>query len=156
MSGSTLIIHETSQTLSESDRILIGSARENQKFAYAPYSGFLVGVALQTAGGQIVAGANQENASYPLCMCAERVALYHCAMRHPGETIAAIAITVTGNKPMHTPVPPCGACLQVISEYESRQGDKPIRILMHGETGPVWEAPSVRTMLPHSFDGAYL
>jgi cytidine deaminase len=89
-------------------------------------------------------------------MCGERVALYNCAIQYPGEEIFAIAIVVRGLKPMTSPAPPCGACLQVIREFESRQNEKPIRILLKSDADVVWEAPSAKTMLPYSFDGSFL
>lgn len=153
---SKMIVHENASTLSADDQALLKQAEQNQALAYAPYSEFRVGAALRTESGKIVNGANQENASYPLCMCGERVALYHSAMQYPGEVITAIAIAVKGNNPMPAPAPPCGACLQVIREYEMRQGEHPIRLLLKADADIVWEASSAKTMLPYSFDGSYL
>ena len=92
MADNGMIIHENSETLSARDRDLLSRATDNQRLAYAPYSGFLVGAALVTEDGEIANGANQENASYPLCMCGERVALYNCAAQYPGAVITTIAI----------------------------------------------------------------
>lgn len=119
MPDTKLIVHKNVETLRPEDQGLITQAGENQRLAYAPYSEFLVGAALRTRHGNIVDGANQENASYPLCMCGERVALYNCAIQYPNEEITTIAIVVRGNKPMTSPAPPCGACLQVIREFET-------------------------------------
>ncbi len=156
MPGTGMIIHENKETLSAEDQGLLKRATENQLLAYAPYSGFHVGAALITRGKEIVNGANQENASYPLCMCGERVALYNCAAQFPGTEIVTIAIVVRGKHPMTSPAPPCGACLQVLHEFESRQGDKPIRLLLKSDADTIWEVPSVKTMLPFPFDGSVL
>lgn len=156
MPDTGMIVHQNADTLNRADRDLLKRAAENQKLAYAPYSEFLVGAALRTKEGEIVDGANQENASYPLCMCGERVALYNCAVQYPGQEIETIAIVVHGTKPMPAPAPPCGACLQVIREFEYRQSDKPIRILLKADSDTVWEVPSVKTMLPYAFDGSFL
>ena len=137
MPDTGLIIHQNAETLSPEDQDLLRRATENQQKAYAPYSEFLVGAALVTAQDKIVGGANQENASYPLCMCGERVALYNSAVQFPGVEIATIAIVVRGKKPMASPAPPCGACLQVIREFEYRQNEKPIRLLLKADSDRV-------------------
>jgi len=156
MSEVSAIRHKNVSSLNPQDQLLLNSAEQHQQLAYAPYSGFLVGAAVLTGQEHIVAGANQENASYPLCMCGERVALYNCAILHPGDTISVIAIVVKGRKPLSTPATPCGACLQVIREFEVRQNDQPIRLLLKADGDEVWEFPSAQTLLPYSFDGAFL
>ncbi|HLF62777.1 MAG TPA: cytidine deaminase [Saprospiraceae bacterium] len=156
MPDTKLNIYENAGALRPEDQDLLRRAAENQKLAYAPYSEFLVGAALITAQGKIAGGANQENASYPLCMCGERVALYNSAVQFPGAEITTIAIVVRGKNPMVSPAPPCGACLQVLREFESRQNEKPIRLLLKADSDVVWEVPSVKTMLPYSFDGSFL
>jgi cytidine deaminase len=156
MPKSGLIIHEHAENLPQPDQDLLRRAADNHKLAYAPYSNFLVGAALRTRDGRITGGANQENASYPLCMCGERVALYNSTIQFPGAEIDTIAIVVKGTHPMVDPAPPCGACLQVIREFESRQNEKPIRLLLKADSDIVWEVSSAKTMLPYSFDGSYL
>lgn len=101
---------------------LIRKAHSQTKQAYAPYSNFYVGAALLLDNNKIIVGCNQENASYPLCMCAERVALYTYGASHSKHKIKAIAISAHyPTKPLTEPCMPCGACRQVIEEYESRQ-----------------------------------
>lgn len=156
MEKSELIKHADTAGLAPQDIRLLEQARENMHLAYAPYSGFRVGAAVRTGQGSVAGGANQENASYPLCMCGERVALYHCAVRYPGEEIETVAIAVKGKKPLASPAPPCGACLQVIREFETRQNDKPIRLLLMADGNEVWEVPTVRILMPFSFDGSFL
>lgn len=135
---------------------LISLAIEFRGKAYAPYSNFLVGAAVLTASGKILGGANQENASYPLCMCGERVALYHSAMALPGDPVVAVAIVV--KSPMGAvlnPVMPCGACRQVLKEYEDRYGND-IKIIIRTDDERVWVVNSVKDLLPLGFDNTFL
>ncbi len=102
---------------------LVKKAHLQTKSSYAPYSNFYVGAALLLDNKKIIVGCNQENASYPLCMCAERVALYTYGTSHTKNIIKALAISAHyPTKPLTAPCMPCGACRQVIQEYESRQG----------------------------------
>jgi homotetrameric cytidine deaminase len=98
---------------------MLGAAQAAAHRAYAPYSGFRVGAALLLEGGEIVAGANVENASYGLSICAERSAIV-CAMAQHGPKlhIRAVAITNLNNAPSS----PCGACRQVLSEFMPPDG----------------------------------
>ena len=92
---------------------LIQAARAAREFAYAPYSGFKVGAAALTKDGRVFAGCNVENAAYGLCNCAERTALFAgvAAGCRPGDfTHLAVVADTAG------PVPPCGACRQVMHE----------------------------------------
>lgn len=91
---------------------LIEIAREAQNQAYAPYSGFRVGAALLTKGGKIYTGANVENSSYGLSICAERVAVFK-AVNDGERDFAAICICGSGEGFIY----PCGACLQVLAEF---------------------------------------
>ncbi len=116
---------ETFDSIEELDsesKYLIHKAKEATAHSYAPYSKFCVGAALILEDDTIVVGANQENASYPLCMCAERVALYAAASQHPDKRIVKVAIIA--HKKNHkelTPAASCGACRQVMLEFEHRQ-----------------------------------
>lgn len=93
---------------------LVESARQALENAYAPYSGFRVGAAVETALGQIYSGCNVENASYGLTMCAERAAVF-AAVRAEGPKCRVLAIALATEVP--TDCAPCGACRQVLAEF---------------------------------------
>lgn len=119
--------------------------------AYAPYSKFKVGACLRTVEQNIITGTNQENASYPCGMCAERAALYFAASQLPGISIADIVIAAEDkNGPVKKPITPCGACRQALLEYEKKQ-PTPIHVYMVGSE-EIWEACSIADLLPLSFD----
>lgn len=144
------------QELSEEERALFENAEAQLQIAYAPYSKFYVGAAVLLDNGMIVSGSNQENASYPLCMCAERVALYSCSAQYPGSTPIKIAVIATNRQSkISKPIPPCGACRQVILEYEHRF-QSPIEILLRDDTGKYYKFKSARDLLPLAFDGSFL
>ncbi|MBU2997174.1 cytidine deaminase [Cellulophaga baltica] len=128
-------------------------ARSN---AYAPYSNFQVGAAVLLENGEVIIGNNQENASYPSGLCAERVAIFHAGAKFPGITIKAIAITATSkNFVVDEPAAPCGNCRQAMIEYEQKQ-KTPVKILMMGEKGNVIKFNSLSDILPLAFDNSFL
>lgn len=128
-------------------------AREN---AYAPYSNFQVGAAVLMENDEVVIGNNQENASYPSGLCAERVAVFQAGAKYPGVKIICIAISAASkNYLVDRAVAPCGNCRQSISEYEVKQ-DAPIELLLMGKTGEVLRCDSVADILPLSFNSSYL
>lgn len=142
--------------LSSEVKSLMLQAIEVRKNAYAPYSKFKVGAAILLDNGKIVLGSNQENAAYPSGLCAERVAIFHAGAIYPEATMMKIAISATSDtNPTLTPIPPCGACRQSISEYESRQ-ETPIEIFFMGESGEVYKSDSISNLLPLSFDKSSL
>jgi cytidine deaminase len=123
-----------------------------RKKAYAPYSHFRVGVAILLDNNKIVLGSNQENAAYPSGLCAERVAIFSAGAVYPEAKIIKMAITATADhNPTLTPIPPCGACRQSISEYEIKQ-EQPIEIYFMGESGNVYKSDSIKNLLPLLFD----
>ena len=122
--------YQKSDTLPEADNQLIIKARESAQNAYAPYSGFRVGAAVLLGNGAIITGNNQENAAYPSGLCAERVALFYAASQYPGVRVAAIAVSLY-NPGSSDIAKPCGACRQVIAEYEDL-ANNPIRIILDG------------------------
>ncbi len=139
--------------LPEDDKKLVEQARKSVMSAYAPYSRFSVGAAVLLENGIVILGNNQENASYPIGMCAERVAVFAAAANYPGVKIKAIAITALSKQFLiDKPITPCGACRQAIAEYEHRY-QNPIRLIMVGESGKVLVADSIKHFLPHQFTG---
>jgi cytidine deaminase len=133
-----------------SDRGLLIAARTASKNAYAPYSGYHVGAAVLLENGEIVTGNNQENAAYPSGLCAERTALFYASAKYPKMAIRALAVTTLGNGSSMTDVAkPCGACRQVIAEYEDIAG-KPIRIILDG-TEKITITEGVDALLPLRF-----
>jgi cytidine deaminase len=123
---------------------LVEAAREVRERAYAPYSRFKVGAAVQAASGRIYAGCNIENASYGLTTCAERNAIAQ-AVASGERSILACAIAVAGR-----PCPPCGACRQVLTEF----GDPAMPIALIG--GRQRTIHTLVDLLPHPFDESFL
>jgi cytidine deaminase len=124
--------------------------------AYAPYSKFLVGAAILLDNGEVISGNNQENASYPSGLCAERTAIYYAGAEYPDAKIVRMALTAGSQKqPTTAPIPPCGACRQAISEYEVKQ-DSPIEIYFMGTSGKVVKSHSLANLLPLGFDRSFL
>ena len=131
-------------------------AADAKKNALPTYSNFFVGVSVLMDNGQIVIGSNQENAAYPSGLCAERVAIFQASALFNTASIKTLAICC---KALHNviehPVTPCGACRQVMAEYETKSG-KPIRVLMQGEKGNVYAANNIESLLPLMFNHKYL
>jgi cytidine deaminase len=141
------------EELSQADRELITAAKEATKNSYAPYSGFSVGAAALLKNGVIVTGSNQENAAYPSGLCAERTTLFYANSQYPDQPVDTLAIAArTENGFIDSPIPPCGACRQVMLETEARFRH-PLRILLYGEK-EVYEIDRVGDLLPLSFDGS--
>lgn len=135
---------------------LMQIAIEARDKAYAPYSKFHVGTALLLDNGEIVSGSNQENASYPSGLCAERTAIFYAGAKYPKSKIIKMAITAASqNQKTSTPIPPCGACRQSIAEYETKQS-KTIEIYFMGEIGKVMKSNSLSNLLPFGFDASNL
>jgi cytidine deaminase len=151
-----LEIYESKEELHDEAHELMLKAVEARKNAYAPYSNFQVGAALLLENGVSVIGNNQENACYPVGLCAERVAIFQAGAKYPGMAIKSIAISATSmNHIVATPAAPCGSCRQAISEYELRQKQS-IQIFMMGEIGEVLKCNSVGDILPLAFTNSFL
>jgi cytidine deaminase len=149
-------VYETENELPPEYRALLESARAARDKAYAPYSNFHVGAAVLLENGAVVQGANQENAAYSMCICAERTALGNAAMQQPGATAHAIAVTVRSEKKaIAQPVSPCGACRQAISETEDRQGASMV-VILQGSEGEIYLLESGKALLPIGFHGGFL
>ena len=144
-------VYPSSDELQEADKNLLKAARETTKKAYAPYSNFLVGAVARMKNGKLVEGTNQENASYPVCICAERVLISAASSIFPGEAIETLAISYNNkNGDSSKPVSPCGICRQSLLEFEAR-GGSPIRIILSGLTGKVIVLENAGLLLPFSF-----
>ena len=140
------------QELGIEEQNLISKARNASGNAYAPYSGFLVGASVMLENGEIINGSNQENAAYPSGLCAERVALFYVGAKYPGVAIKAIAISAKSKTfEMDDVVSPCGACRQVMAEYQQKQ-EKNIRVLLHSSKDEVLIAESISDLLPLMFN----
>lgn len=152
----TIQVYESLDELSEKDRKLMEEAQSATLKSYSPYSGFSVAASAILENGEILSGANQENASYPLCLCAEMVLLSAISSRYPNEKINTMAITIKSSKQvLDMPISPCGACRQTLLEFENRQ-QQPIRLLLMGEVGAIYELMAIKDLLPLSFDGSVL
>lgn len=142
---------EDPSALPDSEQTLLEKAKEAASKAYAPYSGFHVGAALELASGEVVLGNNQENASFPAGICAERNAIFHAAAQDPNMVVKAMAIIAFSEAgTADEPVPPCGICRQVVAEYEAEQG-APIRVILAAASGRIHIFDSMRDLLPFHF-----
>ena len=149
-------VFEDLKELPEAVINLMEEAKAARLKAYAPYSNFLVGAAILLDNGNVVTGNNQENASYPSGLCAERTAIYYAGAKYPDAKIVMMALTAGSNEHQTTaPIPPCGACRQAIAEYEVKQ-ESPIEIYFMGETGKVVKSNSLANLLPLGFDRSFL
>ena len=144
-------VYENSAQLPATDAKLLQLAREITAKAYAPYSKFYVGAAALLANGEILLGTNQENASYPVGICAERVLLGTAATLHPDVAVTAMAVSFnTAKEKSDHPISPCGMCRQSLLEYETRF-KHPIRLIMGGVEGPVHVVGAAKQLLPFAF-----
>lgn len=132
------------------DQNLIAQAKEACKTSYSPYSNFAVGAAARLENGTVVTGSNQENAAFPSGLCAERTTLFYANSTYPDQGVETLAVAAyTNGHYLDSPIPPCGACRQVILETEKRYNN-PIRILLYGEK-EIYECEGIRHLLPLSF-----
>ena len=123
----------------ENRQRMIQTALAARKWAYAPYSGYLVGAALLTASGRIYDGVNVENAAYPTGMCAERVAVFKAVSEGEQKFIAIAVATSNGGTP-------CGACRQVLSEF----GLETAVLIVNGD-GQILQETTLAELLPGAF-----
>jgi cytidine deaminase len=140
------------EELNSQDQILCIEAKKALSNSHSPYSGFRVGVAVQLESGRIVYGSNQENVAYPSGLCAERVALFLIGTTYPDDKILSMAITAqTDHFLIKEPVTSCGACLQVMAEYEKKQSH-PINVLFYCLNGAIIRTTGIKTLLPFAFE----
>jgi len=138
------------EELNEAEQQLVRKAMQATDNSYSPYSHFRVGAAIQLEDGSEIIGANQENAAFPVTLCAERTAIFAAQAQHPELSIEAIAIAARNENGFTAdPVSPCGSCRQVILEIEQRYG-KPMKIYLYGTKG-VYVIDTIRDLLPLCF-----
>ena len=150
-----IVEYDSIEELNPAEKKLILRSKEVVKDAYAPYSDFQVGAAVLFDNGEIITGTNQENAVYPLGLCAERVALFYSNSKFPDIPVKAIAIAAyTKGEYVKKPISPCGSCRQVMIETQTRYksslkiylvGNKKIQVIENAET-----------LLPLHFDDHFL
>ena len=139
--------------LNEADQALVKTAKDATARSYSPYSHFSVGAAVLLGNGIVVTGTNQENAAYPSGLCAERTTLFYANSQYPDQPVVTLAVAARTEKDfIDRPIPPCGACRQVILETEKRYG-QPIRILLYVKEC-IYEIKNIGDLLPLSFDAS--
>jgi cytidine deaminase len=144
-------VYDSIDELSEQEQWLLNEAREVTANAYAPYSHFQVGAVARMANGEIITGSNQENASFPVGLCAERVLLASASSVFPRVPVDVIAISYKGEgHASDHPISPCGICRQSLQEFESRLGH-PIKLILGGMTGVVYVIDNAKALLPLAF-----
>ncbi len=123
----------------EQKQELIRAAGQARELAYAPYSDYRVGAALLTSSGQVFSGVNVENAAYPTCMCAERVAIYKAVSEGVRQFTAIAVVTTNGGSP-------CGSCRQVMAEFSLD-----MVVLIANSEGKLLQESTVAGLLPGAF-----
>lgn len=118
---------------------LIQTALEARQWAYAPYSNYLVGAAVLADSGEIYDGVNVENAAYPTCICAERVALFKAASQGERKFTAIAVVTENGGTP-------CGSCRQVMAEF-----GLDLKVLIADGNGKLVQETILAKLLPGAF-----
>ena len=143
--------YKSVEELNPEDRELAAEAIQAMTGAYAPYSHFHVGAAVRMSNGQIVRGANQENAAFPSGLCAERTAMFAASARYPDKDMLSIALAggVMGRLATQ-PATPCGACRQVMAQYQAKSG-KPMSVIMIS-ADRIWKFEKVDDILPLIFN----
>lgn len=145
-------VYTSSEQLATDDAKLLQQARDITAASYAPYSKFHVGAAALLTNGEIITGTNQENASYPVSICAERVLLSALSSRYPGTAMITMAISFHNHKSKshHHPISPCGMCRQALVEHQFHFGQV-IRLILSGQEGEVYVIKDASSLLPLGF-----
>ncbi len=143
--------YTTIDELNAEDRELAQAAIEGMRGSYAPYSHFNVGAAVRMSNGQIVRGANQENAAFPSGLCAERTAMFAAGAKYPDKDMCSLALCGgLYGRLTDEPATPCGACRQVMAQYQAKAG-RPMSVIMVGAK-KIWKFAKVDDILPLIFD----
>ncbi|MBR5972814.1 MAG: cytidine deaminase [Paludibacteraceae bacterium] len=136
--------------LNDMEKNLVVAAQNATANSYSPYSHFSVGAAVRLTDGSVYTGNNQENASYPCGLCAERTALYYANAQNPNTQVESIAIAAKNvDGFLKTPITPCGACRQSLLETENRFNQK-IVVYLYGTEG-IYRVDSIADLLPLQF-----
>jgi cytidine deaminase len=145
--------YDSREELQASDAALLDLARSVTRDAYAPYSRFRVGAAARLTNGQLITGTNQENASYPAGICAERTLLSVAGALYPGTGIETLALSYDNEHGRSDrPISPCGICRQSLQEFEQRT-NRSFRIILSGQTGKVIVLEGSNILMPFAFTG---
>lgn len=147
----TPILSVTYDELNDQDRNLVDEARKMTHQSYAPYSRFSVGAAILLDNGVVVTGSNQENVAYPSGTCAERTAAFYAHATYPDARFMVLAVAArdTTGEEIADPISPCGACRQVLAEYEQLAGHD-VKVLLAGRDC-IYILPSVKSLIPLAF-----
>lgn len=138
------------EELPQKYRDIVDAAKAATQRSYAPYSKFHVGAAIRLANGEMVCGANQENAAFSVTECGERSACFYAASEYPGVAFRQIAIAAyTDGKFQDAPISPCGICRQALLEYETKQGSD-IEVILYGDKA-IYVLPNIKSLLPLCF-----
>lgn len=143
--------YDSVDELDSQDQTLAEAAVKATQTSYAPYSKFNVGAAVLLDDGEVIMGSNQENAAFPSGLCAERTALFYASAHKPDKAVISIAIAASQNGVIcPEPATPCGACRQVMAQYQAK-GGRPMEIILIGGK-KVWKFSRVDDILPLIFD----
>src|SRR5258708_11426472 len=147
----SILLYDSIDELNNEDAMLLSEARKVTQFAYAPYSNFKVGAFAKLENGKTVSGTNQENASFPAGICAERTLLSTASSLFPGVGVDSIAISYNNiNGKSDRPVSPCGICRQSLVEFQNRT-KKQIRVILSGMEGKIQIIEDAKDLLPLVF-----
>lgn len=147
----TIYTYDSPDDLPDDGARLVDQAKEATGNAWAPYSQFRVGAALELENGIVITGNNQENIAFPSGLCAERVALFYAGSQHPGIAVKRIALAAFADgRFVDQPVYPCGDCRQVLLEHENRVKQH-VEVIMYGKK-KTKVVKSIADLLPLPFD----
>jgi cytidine deaminase len=140
------------EELDHIEQALLSRAQTISKMAYSPYSGFNVGAAVLLENGEVLQSSNQENVSFPVGTCAERLVLGYAGANYPEKAPVMLAIAAQRKgEQSWAGVSPCGMCRQAINEVENRY-QKPITLLILCANGNVMRIKGIANLLPLKFD----
>ena len=139
------------EEMEPADRELVLAALEAKKGSYSPYSQFQGWAALRLEDGMIIKGANQENIAYPSGLCAERTAMFYAGANYPEKAFDTLAVIASDHGVIcESPATPCGACRQVMAEYQ-KKFKRPLKIILAGSKR-IYKFSKTEDLLPFIFD----